>query len=118
MPIDVSRYPADWPAISRRIRERADWRCEWCGAEQGQPHPETGSRVILTVAHLGVDKPDGAPGDKRDKLDVRAENLAALCQRCHLYFDRDEHRLSAARTRRRKRVEAGQMPLEFSTVDA
>lgn len=63
------------------------------------------------MAHLGTPHADGRPGDKHDKMDVRDENLAALCQRCHLNYDRDEHRVNAARTRRRKRIEAGQMEL-------
>lgn len=54
-------------------------RCE-CGAENYKPHPITGSIVILTVAHLGMPKPDGTPGSKDDLHDVREENLAALCQ--------------------------------------
>ena len=59
-------YPADWPAISRRIRfERAGNRCEWCGAANHWFHPETGSVVVLTVAH---------PANNAD------DNLAALCQ--------------------------------------
>ncbi len=102
MPIDRKRYPTHWPVISLRIRERANWRCEWCGAAQGLPHPITGSRVVLTVAHLGVPFADGTPGDKRNKMDCRDENLAALCQCCHLRFDRDEHRTHAARTRKQK----------------
>lgn len=110
--MDYSRYPPDWKAISLHIRaERAGWQCEWCGARHGQPHPDTGSIVILTVAHLGTPYPDGTPGDKHDKLDVRDENLAALCQRCHLNYDRDEHMANAAATRRRKRQEAGQLQL-------
>ena len=52
--------------------------------ENSQPHPDTGSIAVLTVAHLGVPKPDGTPGDKHDKTDVRDENLAALCPRCHI----------------------------------
>lgn len=55
--------------------------------------------------------PDGTPGDKHNKMDVRPENLAALCQRCHLNFDRDEHTLNAARTRYRRKLERGQMEL-------
>ena len=111
MPFQRERYPADWPAISLRIRERSGWRCEWCGAENGKPNPATGSRVVLTVAHLGVARPDGTAGDKHDKLDVRDENLAALCQRCHLRYDIREHMANAAATRRRKREEGGQMVL-------
>lgn len=64
-----------------------------------------------TVAHLGAPNPDGTPGNKHDKMDVRDENLAALCQRCHLNYDRDEHLANAAATRRRRREELGQMPL-------
>jgi len=43
--------------------------------------------VILTVHHIGVDKPDGTLGDPCDKMDCRDENLIALCQRCHLLAD-------------------------------
>ena len=87
-----SRYPANWKQISHRIRfERAGNRCEWCGAINYRPHPVTGSKVVLTVAHLGVAKDDGTPGDKHDKADCRDVNLAALCQRCHLNYDRQDH---------------------------
>lgn len=104
-------YPDNWVEISRRIRfERAGGKCEWCKA----PHmgyvfrheldgtymlpngvvrdENTGEyhgllarhsdydgravRIILTVAHLNHD-----PTDNRD------ENLAALCQQCHLRYD-------------------------------
>jgi hypothetical protein len=128
-------YPDDWEAISLRIRERAGQRCEWCGLENGAIgyRDDTGTfhhvpiewadayeldgihlfKIMLTVAHLGVPKPDGSPGDKRDKQDCRDENLAALCQRCHLNYDRDEHIFNAALTRRRKRIEAGQMELSL-----
>jgi hypothetical protein len=80
MPIRASerdRYPKDWKAISLRIRaERARWQCEWCAAKHGEPHPETGARVVLTVAHL-----DHTPENCAD------DNLAALCQRCHNRYD-------------------------------
>lgn len=144
MPVDYSRYPDDWTAISRRIRfERAGNKCEWCGVENGVfgARDRTGQwwdedaihrlnagqgddlfgdfpkiiRIVLTVAHLGAARPDGTPGDKHDKMDCRDENLAALCQRCHLNYDRDEHAENARRTRAKKRREAalmsGQIPL-------
>jgi len=111
MPVDYRRYPVNWKEISLRIREREHWRCKFCGAAHGQPNPLTGSRVILTVAHLGTPHPDGTPGDKHDKYDVRDENLAALCQRCHLLYDIDEHRANAAVTRRRKFIQAGNREL-------
>lgn len=100
-------YPPDWPAISLRIRARADNRCEGspaypeCRAEYGQPHPVTGSKVVLSVGHW----PDPTPTNCNDS------NLHCWCARCHLAMDRDYHIANAAATRRRKRVEAGQMEM-------
>ncbi len=80
MPIDYSEYPVDWHEISQRIRERDGNRCKWCLAENYQPHPVTGSKVILTTAHLN-----------HIKEDVSDENLASLCQKCHLGHDLEMH---------------------------
>ena len=91
--LDRNLYPDNWEEISLDIRvNRAGWKCEWCGARNHEPHPETGKRVVLTVAHLGIAKPDGTPGNRDDRMDCRPENLAALCQRCHLNYDRDYNR--------------------------
>ena len=65
--------------------------------EEFDANPEY-TRVILTVAHLGITKPDGTPGDKADTMDCRPENLAALCQRCHLLFDMPENIPARRRT--------------------
>lgn len=110
------RYPDNWlTEIRPAIMARADHKCEWCGAVNYEPHPVTGSKVVLTIAHLGVDFPDGTLGDKHDKSDVRPENLACLCQKCHLGYDLDDHVQNAKRTRIRKRKEqareAGQLEL-------
>lgn len=111
MPMRLNDYPPDWHAISARVRQRNGGRCEWCNAVNGQPHPVTGSRVVLTVAHLGTVHADGSPGDKHDKFDVREENLASLCMNCHLRFDLPDHMRNASETRRRKREQAGQRVL-------
>jgi len=143
MPMDRSKYPANWDQISRRIRfERAEGLCEKCGvphsalrAENGQwwlledlqdlwEWPEMDEDdaamvldkgpltvVILTTAHLGIAKPDGTPGDKADTMHCREENLAALCQKCHLNFDRDQHIKNRLINRRRRLVEAGQQEM-------
>lgn len=91
-------YPSDWPAISLSVRrDRAKWQCEWiepmgrCRAVHGQPHPITGSKVVLTCAHL-----DHVPGN------VHPSNLMALCQLHHLRFDAKHHAMNAAETRRKK----------------
>lgn len=111
MPMQRERYPINWPQISLAIREAAGWTCEWCGAKQGDERLGTKGRhyrVILTVAHLGAPHPDGRPGDVHDKMDVRRENLAALCQPCHLRYDMPEHRRNFHENRRKRQVAAGQ----------
>lgn len=102
-----------WREIRARILTRARHRCEFCHApdrlvvERGpggvwrlagtnslwrdvsgnfttsDPLPERRRRVkiILTVAHL-----NHTPGDDRE------DNLAALCQYCHLRYDLEHHR--------------------------
>lgn len=81
-PENKARYPKDWKAISQRIRfERAKNHCEECGAENYQPHPITGSKVVLTCAHLN-----------HQPEDVSDSNLKALCQRCHNRYDARERR--------------------------
>jgi 5-methylcytosine-specific restriction endonuclease McrA len=73
-----ARYPLDWKAISLSIRKRARNVCEMdgCGAVNGKPHPITGSKVVLTVAHLDH-KPENCD----------PANLRAWCQRCHNTYD-------------------------------
>jgi hypothetical protein len=98
-----TRYPKNWKEISRRIRfERAGGQCEWidedgtrCPKKHGDPltgpRNKPGSRVVLTVAHLGVTRPDGTPGSRKDKSDCRDENLMAMCQAHHLAYDLEDH---------------------------
>lgn len=86
------RYPREWPTISLWVRVCAGWRCEWCDAVQAEPHPITGSKVVLTVAHVHDPAPENCtPG-----------NLAALCQRCHLNHDRAHHLAVQAENRRQR----------------
>jgi hypothetical protein len=119
-PENRSRYPDDWRAISARIRfDRAGGRCEClgecgsrhhadllalieaaleagadvygentdprCPARHGHVHPWTGAQVVLTTAHL-----DHVPEHCDD------ENLRAMCQSCHLNYDRAHHAASRA----------------------
>ena len=97
---DRRRYPRNWPEISKAIRfDRAGGRCECegecgagheerCEAWHGQPHPVTGSLVVLTTAHLDHTPENCDPA-----------NLRAFCQRCHLRYDAALHRANAAWTR-------------------
>ena len=47
------------------------------------------SRVVLTIAHLDHQPENNDPG-----------NLRALCQRCHLAWDKEHHQKTAYQTRR------------------
>jgi hypothetical protein len=117
------RYPDDWAAISRRIRfERAQGRCECdgrcgrvpscvtatdprCAAVNGQLAPFSGSLVVLTVAHL-----DHQPENCAD------DNLLAMCQGCHLAYDRDHHAATRATTLANALAASGQGAFDYPGV--
>lgn len=94
-PENRARYPKNWKEIVAWVRERSGDVCEGspkfphCRAVNGEAHPTTGSRVVLTTAHL-----DHVP----ENCDL--SNLRHWCQRCHLNYDAEHHRINSAKTRR------------------
>lgn len=103
-PENKARYPENWRLISAYIRfVRADGQCECegecgrgthegrCPNRHGEPAYGTGANVVLTTAHL-----DHTPENCGD------DNLTAMCQGCHLHYDREHH----AETRRANIQEA------------
>jgi len=94
-PENRDRYPKYWPAIRQAILDRAGHRCEGspmypdCRASNGDEHPVTGSKVVLTIAHLDHQPENNDP-----------ENLRAWCQRCHLTYDAMHHAESRRNSRR------------------
>ena len=96
------RYRRQFMLVREAIPALHDWRCEQigpdgtrCKARQGEPHPITGSKVVLTTAHL-----DHTPEHVAD------HNLLACCQRCHLAYDLEHHRRNAAKRRRQEMATA------------
>ena len=99
-PSERARYPSEWRVIRADIIARSGMRCE-CQGECGLHHRRRCSerhgemaawakgRVVLTVAHL-----DHTPEN------CAADNLKAMCQRCHLRYDVVHHQRNAATTRR------------------
>ncbi len=99
-PENKHRYPDDWKEISLRIKERAGWQCEClgecgrgthpkrCPNKHSQPAYGTGSKVVLTTAHL-----NHTPEDCDD------DNLKAMCQGCHLHYDKDHHAETRKKTK-------------------
>jgi hypothetical protein len=112
MPIDYTEYPDNWKEISEYIRfERAGNKCETCGAENYKPHPITGSKVVLTVAHISHDKDDVRySADKYDPTDEE-NNLVAECQRFHLTRDAKLHARNRKYGRRHNRKEQLQLDI-------
>ncbi len=116
-PENRERYPEDWPAIRAAILARAGHRCEQCGVTNyavimrrikdpavwvgyddflvadapawEQYHDPV--KVVLTIAHLN-----------HIPEDCRPDNLQALCNRCHLVYDRESHERSRRRNRDRR----------------
>jgi hypothetical protein len=104
-------YPVHWPMISAAVKFRAGNRCEGspdfpdCRAANGKPHPDTGSIVVLTTAHLDQDPQnnDGMlPGELARPIDE--SNLRCWCQRCHLNYDKLQHVQTRYRTSRAGRA--------------
>jgi hypothetical protein len=132
MPIDYRDYPPDWLSTIRpRILARDGNRCKFCNVPNGAdvqrsqrghymlPNgeafdgstgallagesdtwpPERKVRIVLTIAHL-----DHALVNHTD------ENLAALCQQCHLRYDKATTAPKAAYTRKYGRATE---PIDF-----
>lgn len=110
MPIDYKNYPANWEEIRNKILRRAGGReddpkyeskCESCGAMNYKPHPQTGARVVLTIAHIYDPDPHN----------VNDDNLLALCQKCHNNLDAPMRARNRALARRISQKAAGQLSL-------
>lgn len=111
MPMDRSRYPKDWEAISARIKKAAGDRCQ-CTGECGLHHEHrceernghaakwAKGKIVLTVAHLNArDGPCQCAPLCGDEM-----HLLAMCQRCHLRYDHDLHQRNAKSARRSKKA--------------
>lgn len=118
-------YPPDWPEIARRVKERAGWRCEHCGAKHGQWGSRDRAGTFYPVdqaemRRLGHTRPPFRRRLSRGgfvkvvEIQLQAahldqhppncdpSNLRALCRFCHLAYDLEQHMRNAAGTRRRK----------------
>ncbi len=109
-PENRKRYPANWKQIRADILERAGHKCEFCGVPNYSYRIKSGewtrnpmqaetwcvvdgekvTRIVLTVAHL-----DHTPEN------CDPDNLRALCQRCHLRYDAEHHKINRAATRKK-----------------
>lgn len=126
MGFDPKDYPADWKEFSLRIRvQRARMQCECtgecglhgpslfkpgtrrCVERDGLPAKWAKGRVMLTVAHLNA---KGGPC-QCSPLCSNPDHVKAMCQRCHLRYDRERHADSVARQRDEERVRRSTLEL-------
>jgi 5-methylcytosine-specific restriction endonuclease McrA len=98
--VDTWRYPVDWRAISRRIRDRDGFRCRWCGIGGTLFDPSTMRPIRLTAMHLDRD-----PGNNEDW------NLVTACRPCHVAYDAPDLAAARSEARLRTREAAGQLEL-------
>jgi hypothetical protein len=105
-PENRKRYPSNWKQIRAQILARAENQCECvgecglhrlnpgprrCEERNGQPATWALGGVVLTVAHL-----DHTPEN------CDPSNLKAMCQRCHLRYDRGHHAKSRKANREKE----------------
>jgi hypothetical protein len=105
-PENKARYPKEWPQMVAAARERSGNCCECtgqCGREHPggrcnernhTPHSETGSKVVLTLAHE-----HGVPLEE-----TSIERMFHACQRCHLLYDKHIHRQNRQTTLHHRRA--------------
>jgi hypothetical protein len=109
MPVDYGKYPKDWKAISKAIRERSGrpLRVRWrVRATPDDTRAATLRRASWRACEVGQGEgcPDRRAPDHTPE-DCRPENLKAMCQRCHLRYDHDHHMKNASATRRKGKAE-------------
>ncbi len=115
MPIDYKKYPSNWKTeIRPAILQRANNKCECCGLENYSlvhSFKENSKtvwkdlsygdfirklaktvKVVLTIAHLD-----------HNILNNDFSNLKALCQKCHLDYDKEHHKKNSRETLKKKK---------------
>jgi hypothetical protein len=98
-------HSREWKDFRASLLTRADNRCEGtpqhpdCRAVNGEPHPETGGKVVLTIAHMDHDESHADP-----------DRCRALCQRCHNKWDAPHRKVNARATRKAKSPQMDLLP--------
>lgn len=125
-PENKKLYPKNWKEIRYKILKRANNKCEFCGVEnhsvgyrdkdgnfiesigmQQEADELDGEhlfQIVLTIAHLDHNPTNNNP-----------ENLKALCQKCHLNYDKEHHQETRRNTLKEK---TGQLELNLTSQEA
>ncbi|MCK5633257.1 hypothetical protein KAH94_05875 [bacterium] len=92
--VNKKLYSDSWPEIRLAVGERSGNRCEGspeypdCRVKNGDLHSVTGSKVVLTVAHLDHDPTNNDDFEETmEILSLKKSNFRHWCQRCHNTYD-------------------------------
>lgn len=92
MPMDRTKYPANWDEIAAEVKTAADWKCEPCGKQCYRPGEKVlNFRFVLTVAHVD-----------HNEANCDRDNLVAACSVCHLQYDNERRRWERLARKRNK----------------
>lgn len=133
MPIDKKVYPPNWETdIRPRILERADYCCENCGVRQYTVGYRCASGKVIPLIIAYSHKEGAALRDRMNEVmnrkvivirlhiahlnhdewnhDVKDEDLAALCGKCHFSHDEVDNQNRKAYGKHFKRYQAELFP--------
>jgi len=141
MPIDYKKYPSNWKTeIVPQVKAREKNCCAFCGVKNYSVGYRQGSKFISTAGNEMHDKAGNGElsykearelvkhcnGFCEDNLivivltvahlnhdinDNDLSNLKALCQKCHLEYDKEHHKKNSRETLKKKK---GIIELQFS----
>lgn len=133
MPIDYKKYPSNWKTeIVPQVKVRDNNCCAFCGVKNYSVGYRQGSKFIVTAGNETHDKAgNGELSYKEarelvkhcnefcehnlivivltvahlnhDINDNDLSNLKALCQKCHLDYDKEHHKKNSRQTLKNKK---------------
>ena len=68
MPVDWSKYPPNWKAIARSVKDAANWECQECGRPCRKPG---GHGLILCAASILTSMQNGTTKHMKSLPTVR-----------------------------------------------
>jgi 5-methylcytosine-specific restriction endonuclease McrA len=141
MPIDYKKYPSNWKTeIVPKVKARDNNSCAFCGIKNYSVGYRIGSQFIPTAGNEMHDKAGNGEISYKEARELvkhcnecaednlivivltvahldhdinnnDLSNLKALCQKCHLDYDKDHHKKNSRETLKKKK---GIIELQFS----
>lgn len=110
-PENKKLYPKNWKQIRKDILQRANNKCEFCGVDNySEGYRDKDGNFIKSIGMQ--QEADALDGEKIIQIVLSIafldhnpqnndyNNLRALCQRCHLRHDIEQHRQSRIKNKK------------------